>query len=242
MLRSAEWGAVLRRLERQLLPGACLICNNSVAAADDDALICGLCRSRWVPIPPPWCSRCGQPLLGDLACRMCAEWPEGLSMARSAVWLRAGARRAVHCLKYEGWRRAAHPMARAMTSLEPLTHGAVLVPVPLGAARRRQRGYNQAEELARAVGALRGLAVNTGLVARARETPTQTALTPEARHANVDGAFTAAAAARGLAIVLVDDVFTTGATLAAVAAALHRGGAASVAAVTFARAPLPVST
>lgn len=241
-MRLAEWGAALRSLERTLLPGACLICNNSVAESDDDALICSLCRSRWSPVPPPWCPRCGQPLLGQLACRICAEWPDGLSMVRSAVWLRHGARRAVHCLKYEGWRRAAHPMARAMTGLEPLTDSVVLVPVPLGAARRRQRGYNQAEELARAVALLRGLSVAPGLVSRARETPTQTALTPEARHANMRNAFIAGAAARGRAVVLVDDVFTTGATLAAVAAALHSAGATSVAAVTFARAPLPVST
>jgi predicted amidophosphoribosyltransferase len=70
---------------------------------------------------------------------------------------------------------------------------------------------------------------------RTRETPTQTALTPEARHANVAGAFRAESV-RGLDVVLVDDVFTTGATLAAAAAALSAAGARRVEAVTFARA------
>jgi predicted amidophosphoribosyltransferase len=81
--------------------------------------------------------------------------------------------------------------------------------------------------------------VRTDLLARRRETRTQTALTPEARQANVAGAFEARPAG-GLACVLVDDVFTTGATLAEAAAALRRAGADRVEAVTFARAESPV--
>jgi predicted amidophosphoribosyltransferase len=80
----------------------------------------------------------------------------------------------------------------------------------------------------------------TEVLQRRRETRTQTALTPEGRHANVAGAFEARGAA-GLACVLVDDVFTTGATLAAAGAALQGAGAARVEAVTFARAEPPVS-
>jgi predicted amidophosphoribosyltransferase len=80
-----------------------------------------------------------------------------------------------------------------------------------------------------------GLPMRSDLLERSRETRTQTALTPESRHANVAGAFRAGRAA-GLELVLVDDVFTTGATLAAAAAELVRAGAARVEAVTFARA------
>ncbi|HEY3013118.1 MAG TPA: double zinc ribbon domain-containing protein [Gemmatimonadales bacterium] len=227
--------SALAGVERWLLPPACLLCSEPVPEREGDALICDLCRVRWRPIPHPVCPRCGQPRLQDFECRLCAEWPKGLSRVRSAVWLEGSARDAVHRLKYDGWTRAAEAIAQAMLGLDPLTAGVSLIPVPLGPRRQRERGYNQSERIAAALGACTGMPVRTDLLQRVRETPTQTALTPEARHANVAGAFHAGAGA-GLELVLVDDVFTTGATLAAAAAALVKAGAARVEAVTFARA------
>jgi ComF family protein len=223
------------KLERWLLPAVCLLCGEPVPDREVDALICSLCRVRWRPIPHPLCDRCGQPRVGDLECRLCAAWPEGLSRVRSAVWLEGSARAAVHRLKYEGWSRASETMAEAMRPLEPLTGRVCLIPVPLGARRLRKRGYNQSQCLAVALGASVGARVRTDLLRRARETSTQTALTPEARHANVARAFRAGAV-KGLDLVLVDDVFTTGATLASAGAALAEAGARRVEAVTFARA------
>jgi ComF family protein len=228
-------------VERWLLPAACLLCSEPISAREDDALICDLCRLRWRPIPHPVCVRCGQPSFRGLECRLCADWPPGLSRARSAVWLEESARDAVHQLKYEGWSRAADAMAEAMQGLEPLTGQVCLIPVPLGGRRQHLRGYNQSERIATAVGARTGLEVRTDLLRRVRETSTQTALTPEARHANVAGAFRAEPAG-GLELVLVDDVFTTGATLAAAAAALAGAGAKRVEAVTFARAVVDLAT
>ena len=222
-------------LERWLLPAACLLCTEPISERENDALICSLCRLRWRAIPHPLCDRCGQPSFRCLECRLCAQWPGGLRRARSAVWLEESARRAVHELKYEGWSRAADAMAEAMRGLEPLTGQVCLIPVPLGGRRQRVRGYNQSERIATALGARTGHCVRTDLLQRVRETPTQTALTPEARHANVAGAF-CATPVEGLELVLVDDVFTTGATLAAAAAALAAAGAGRVEAVTFARA------
>jgi len=244
MPRSAERparrvGAALADVERWLLPAACLLCDAPVAAREDDTLVCGLCRSRWRAVPGPLCTRCGQPAFGDLECRICAGWPPGLARVRSAVWLSGGAQRTVHLLKYEGWWRVAEAMAAAMAGLEPLTGRVSLIPVPLGARRLRSRGYNQSERLAAALGSRHGLPVRTDLLVRGRETTTQTALTPDARRANVSGAFSARGAAAGR-LVLVDDVFTTGATLLAAAAALGAAGAEQVDAVTFGRAVEPV--
>ncbi|HET7603178.1 MAG TPA: ComF family protein [Gemmatimonadales bacterium] len=232
----AELARHWRRAEQVLLPPACLLCKSPVPTSDGDALICGLCRRRWQPVPAPLCGRCGSMAEGSEACTFCADWPPGLEQAQSAVFLDHGARRTVHALKYQGWWRAAEPMALAMRSLAPLQPGAVLVPIPLGSRRRRRRGYNQSERLAHALAALTGLPLHEGLLVRARETRSQTALTPEARQANIAGAFEAASRAREQRVVLVDDVFTTGATLLDAARALSQAGAAWVGAVTFARA------
>ena len=125
-----------------------------------------------------------------------------------------------------------------------------LVPVPLAPRRLRQRGYNQSEMLARALARRWELPLASVLIRR-RETPSQTALTPEARRANVAGAFEMsnvqcpmindqwALDIEHSTLIIVDDVFTTGATLAECARALAGAGATDVRAVTFARAVIP---
>jgi ComF family protein len=235
MLSFTKIQSTLAGVERWLLPASCLLCSEPISEREDDALICDLCRLRWQPLPHPVCDRCGQPSFRGLECRLCVAWPEGLTRVRSAVWLEGSARDAVHQLKYEGWSRVAEAMAEGMRGLEPLTGQVSLIPIPLGARRQRQRGYNQSERIAAALGSRIGAPLQANLLQRVRETRTQTALTPEARHANVAGAFRAEPV-NGLELVLVDDVFTTGATLAAAAAALSAAGARRVDAVTFARA------
>ena len=235
----AGWRASLADLERWLLPAACLLCEAPVAERESDALVCALCRSRWHAVPGPLCHRCGQPSFAELACRICSGWSPGLRRVRSAVWLEESARRAVHRLKYDGWWRVAQAMAEAMRDLEPLTGRVSLIPVPLGARRARERGYNQSERIAAALGPLIGAPMRCDVLRRTRDTRTQTALTPEARQANLAGAF-ACGGAEGLTVVLVDEVFTTGATLVAAASALAGGGAESVEGITFARAMEPV--
>ena len=189
---------------------------------------------------PPWCERCGQPEPHFGPCRLCAQWPAALRSVRSAAWLEEGARHAVHALKYSGLPRIADDLAAAMTRTRPPSDGpSALVPIPLAPKRLRQRGYNQSEMLARALARQWRIPVLVDLLVRTRETPTQTTLTPETRLANVAGAFTAGTAARWATLVLVDDVFTTGATLAEAARALEEAGARRLYGVTFARAAIP---
>ena len=242
-------------LEQLLLPAECLVCRALFSFPTSRRVVCDICRHRWRPVQPPWCRRCGQPEPHFGPCRLCADWPAALQAARSAVWLDASARAAVHALKYGGLPRIAEDLAEAMVRLEvPGREAACLVPIPLGRARERHRGYNQSERLARALGRRWGRPV-VPLLIRTRETKTQTALTPAARLANVAGAFQLRIGDGGLridgehvesairnpksAIVLVDDVFTTGATLAEAARALERAGADTVLAVTFGRAVVP---
>ena len=229
----------LRNTERWLLPSECLLCTAAIDGDPDDPLICALCRSRWQRIPDPVCQRCGQPIDRDLECRICPAWPAGFTSVRSAVWLDESARQAVHHLKYGGWHRSAETMGKSMGSVDAFGGRVVLVPVPLGAARRRERGYNQSAELARALGRIIRAPVREDLLRRTRDTAKQTGLTPEARQANVFGAFVGKHVA-GWRPVIVDDVFTTGATLVAAAEALLAAGAAEAGAVTFARARRPL--
>lgn len=179
-----------------------------------------------------------------------------LTAVRSAVWLDDAARAAVHALKYGGLPRIADDLAVVMAGqLSPAEESAVLVPIPLGPKRRRERGYNQSDVLAAALARRWQRPVAPELLVRVRETASQTALTPAARLANVAGAFRVRNGEFGIrkggdtrdsafraphsAFVLVDDVFTTGATLAEAALALEQAGARNVAAVTFGRAGIP---
>jgi predicted amidophosphoribosyltransferase len=253
---------VRNALDQLLLPAECLLCRALLSFRDSQRLVCDVCRHRWRPVRAPWCGRCGQPepLFGR--CRLCADWPDAFERARSAVWLDGGgggARGAVHALKYGGLPRIAADLASAMGSLDlPGREAAWLVPVPLGARRLRERGYNQSERLARALSRRWNRPV-VELLVRTRETATQTALTPEARLANVAGAFATRNVERGTRnkrpddcsafrvptsafqrpLILIDDVFTTGATLAEAARALERAGARTVLAATFGRAVVP---
>jgi ComF family protein len=149
-------------------------------------------------------------------------------------------RRALHALKYAGERRLARPLGEAVAArwARAGAGGTLLVPVPVHASRRRERGYDQAELIAAAAGTALGLPM-LPLVARSRATAPQFRLDRRHRASNVAEAFAVPAGGGALVggreVVLVDDVVTTGATLGAVAAALLRAGAASVSAVTVAR-------
>jgi len=237
--------SVRSAVEQLLLPAECLVCHGLLNPRDATRIVCPLCRQRWRAVRPPWCERCGQPEPHFGPCRLCAEWPAPLTSVRSAVWLDGGARQAVHGLKYGGLPRIADDLAAAMGKVRPETDGpSVLIPIPLAKKRLRERGYNQSEKLARALARQWRIPVLLDVLVRTRETPTQTALTPGTRLANVRAAFAVANVQCSMindhwTLIIVDDVFTTGATLAEAARALEQAGASSVMGVTFARAAIP---
>ena len=203
--------------------------------------VCSSCWERIVPFTPPLCRHCGDPLpswrvisLEAGFCPRCRRISSAISCARAIGAYDGPLRAIVHALKYDNRRSLAAPLAGRMRhSCADVLEGAdALVPVPLHRARERARGFNQAGEIARHLGAPVRLALK-----RVRATPSQTALPAARRHANVRHAFRLRrrAGVRGLCVVLVDDVSTTGATLEACARVLREAGAAEVRAVTAAR-------
>src|SRR5262245_64855361 len=208
--------------------------------------VCDRCWRSILPLTPPLCDRCGDQLptwraisTALACCARCRRTARAVDRAR-AIGAYDGALRAViHALKYDGRRSLARPIAAMMRSRggEIIDGAACAVPVPLHASRRRHRGFNQADDLARHL----GLPVCRAL-RRVRATPTQTGLPAARRHRNVRGAFAPVRHARGLAgavVVLVDDVSTTGATLDACARVLKQHGAIEVRALTAARVIRP---
>jgi len=236
-------------LAQLLLPAECLHCHRLLPFDQSDDVICRVCRSRFRAVRPPWCERCGQPEPHFGPCRLCRPWPKAFTRARSAVWLDEGPRAAVHALKYRALPRIADDLAAVMArDLPPPAPGSALVPIPLSTERLRRRRYNQSLWLAQALARLWHRPLYPELLIRQRDTPSQTALTPAARLANVAGAFKVRSGSpheysttrtRDSALVLVDDVFTTGATLAEAARALEAAGFTEVSAVTFGRASIP---
>jgi ComF family protein len=238
--------SLLHGLLDLLFAPRCLGCDGP--AGTGRRLVCGRCRSRLVPPPPPLCPRCGFPRLrtGRLpgpTCQECQDWPAGLRAARSACLLRPPADSLVHQLKYRAWHDLAPVMARSMAAValpsDVTAEARLVVPVPTTPARLRQRGYNQAELLACAVVARSGRTTLNAL-RRGSGASSQTALQPAARLANVAGVFAVAvgmeADIESEHLLLVDDVLTTGATVTACSEALVAGGARCVSVLTFARA------
>ncbi|WP_332691152.1 ComF family protein [Devosia sp.] len=232
-------------------PPVCLNCDAPTATPDT---LCPKCFAALRPITAPLCPRLGLPFavsLGPeaLSAEALAD-PPPFGRARAAVIYGEVARTVVSRLKYgdrpELARFCAGLMAGAGHELwagEPL-----LVPVPLHPARQRERRYNQSAELARALGRSTGLQVDTDLVRRTRKTRQQVGLSGDGRQRNVAGAFAVhpdiLVRARGRRVVLVDDVYTTGATVKAVTRTLLKAGVEAVDVVTFARvvigADLPI--
>jgi ComF family protein len=226
-----------------LLPPACAACDRLLDAGER-GLVCGRCWTRIDPLPFPQCGRCGHPRLRD-RCAWCELLPPYVRAARSVCWMHRGTGPSVvYALKYGGWHAIALEMAARMARLawplDVLDERTAVMPVPLAPSRERERGFNQSEHLARALGVHWNVPAWCDVLERGRSTQTQTRLTPEERLANVSGAFRVRDGARQLRnahVVLVDDVVTTAATLNACAAALFAGGARILSYVTFGRAP-----
>ncbi len=225
-------------------PEICQLCHRHRAAARD-GFVCAHCWSQVRFIRPPFCERCGLPFPGDLTtrfeCTNCRELELHFSSARSAVVARTVVLEAIHRFKYSRalWFEnfLADLLVREAAPVLREQKWDFLVPVPLHPLKQREREFNQAALLAAHLSRATNIPMDEHILRRVHPTATQTLLTREQRAANMKNAFAVRPGLRldGRRLVIVDDVFTTGATTSVCAAGLRAAGAADVCVWTVAR-------
>ena len=226
-----------------LYPATCTICGKNVRAGE---YLCDACEVKIVRIAPPFCETCSEPFEGSITgaftCANCAHRTIYFDAAVAAYRGRGIVREVIHEFKYGRQMHLRHLIAgwlHAALDDERLRDVSIhlIVPVPLHPARQRERGFNQASLLAES------LSVETSIpsrlvLERIRYTTTQTALDRSEHMESLHNAFRLRknADVRGLRVLLIDDVLTTGSTLSECARILKCAGAISVHAATAARA------
>ncbi|MFL6501854.1 MAG: double zinc ribbon domain-containing protein [Candidatus Udaeobacter sp.] len=226
-----------------LYPATCAICREQVRAGQ---YLCDGCEGKIVRIVRPFCETCSEPFDGSIntafSCANCAHRTIHFKAAVAAYRGRGIVRDVIHEFKYNRQIHLRHLVARWLRAAldDERLRGQqfdVLVPVPLHPARQRERGFNQATLLAELLSAHAAIPCRS-LLKRIRYTTTQTALDRAERMENLHNAFRLRknTDVRGLRMLLIDDVLTTGSTLSECARVLKRAGAKSVHAATAARA------
>jgi ComF family protein len=230
-----------------LFPAPCRICLQPLTNASRIP-ICETCLSSLERIAEPMCKCCGRPFANPLAsqtlqplCRLCRANLYGFSRARSFAIYNDALGAAIILLKYEAVMRLgdwfATRLAETIAQYGEGFRPDVIVPVPLHPDRLRERGYNQADLIARPLARRLGVKLRPDVLVRTRPRPPQLVLSRTERWKSVGGAYATREGVRvdKLRVLLVDDVMTTGATLDSCARALRKAGAAEVFGLTVAR-------
>ena len=227
-------------------PDACRLCNLSLTTITFYP-VCSACLDKVEPLSAEFfCKVCRTPFVSESSldetgrCAQCLDGTRGFDAAYCFGSYDGDLRDLIHLFKYARVRTLDKPLGRFLTTALPREEAFdLIVPVPMHWRKRWTRGFNQAERLARAVSRRSGLPVWQGL-RRTRKTLVQAGLTLAERRVNMETVFqvktdAARSRVRGSRVLLVDDVFTTGATASACARALKSAGAASVILLTLAR-------
>jgi ComF family protein len=234
---------VLKKFLDFLFPPTCPICGESVS---EHGQICAACWNRFDWISDPKCAKCGYPFPANLdhadkmLCPNCATKKKKLDWMRGACVYDGASRNIMLPFKHGGRLEFRDPMSRAMIAMlgeiPPAGSGATIMPVPLAGRRLWRRGYNQAALLARPIAKRLGAEIDYDSIGR-KHRPDMGRKNARMRAENIRGAFIIRRPdkIKGRAILLVDDVFTTGATFNELAKVLKRAGAAWVGGITFCR-------
>jgi ComF family protein len=219
------------------LPPSCVACDEVLPGP---GFFCAGCAPLVNETPEVACPRCAEPgRFPSGLCRACASKPVDFERAWAPFEHAGSVARAIHRFKYEDHPELARPLAgllalKSRSALETLP--GALCPLPLHVTRFRERKFDQATLLAAELSRVTQRPLADAWLTRTRATTRQVGLTDEAREANVRGAFSAASVPLGADVVLVDDVFTTGATAREAVRALKAAGAGRVFVLTLARA------
>lgn len=216
-----------------LYPRRCPVCEDIVMPKGE--LVCDECRSRIPYIHSPRCCRCGKELADERQefCYDCTRKTFYYECGAAPLRYNAVMRRAMEGLKYRNKREYADFFAeeilRAYGNMLKSWQPDMLIPVPIHSARRRSRGYNQAELLAEPFGERLGVPVRNDILIRSRSTGPQNKLNDKERRKNVEEAFQIKENGVQLKrVILVDDIYTTGSTVNACAKVLKEAGAGTV--------------
>jgi ComF family protein len=219
-----------RRIANLVFGGTCLLCRGAADGARDEGLLCAACERDLPRLGTEGlCPRCALAAPGGAVCGACLAAPPQFDATVAALAYRFPADVLIQALKFRGGLAIAALLGRVLASrVSGAARPDVLLPVPLSTARVRERGYNQSMEIARVVARAAGLPLRPSLCERNRDTAAQIELPPADRVRNVRGAFHCPRPIEGLAVAVVDDVMTTGATLDELARTLKRAGASRV--------------
>tara|TARA_B100001123_G_C15302816_1_gene1021649 strand:+ start:320 stop:1054 length:735 start_codon:yes stop_codon:yes gene_type:complete len=219
-------------------PRSCLGCGDALEDGEPCRFFCSLCWRRFEWVRFPCCEKCGYPFYGEMLsgreCPNCVALNPSFDKGRAAFLLSGMGQVFVHALKYRGITGVLNDLSVLLDQVshfKDFLRDAVLVSVPLHKRRRRRRGYNQAELIARALASIIDGAEFADPLFRTRSTPTQTDLPRERRMKNVKNAFAPkpeAVMQENRRYVVIDDVITTGSTLEACSLALREAGVSCV--------------
>jgi ComF family protein len=231
---------MLNRILNIFFPENCPICMGK-ALEHKTAPICINCWNSVLPYNGPKCQKCSKPLISDVStiCGDCLQDQPAFTNARSFGLYDGVLKKAINLMKYHGIKRLSKPLSELLLQIE-IPRGDIIVPVPLFKKRLKQREFNQSALLAKNIAKALGIKLLPDCLVKVRDTVPQVGLNSKERKKNIKKAFDIRSRdpIEGKDIILVDDVFTTGATVKECSRVLKKAGAKDIFVITLAHSAI----